>query len=391
MDAASAVPGPLFVSVTVHDNVSPASFVCVCGVFVMARLGHWTSTESFPVTMALFDPLADAVFTYFLQLALVVGLVTCTLALALAARSPKLHESVLVAIEQPVTAGLMLHEIPVPVGRVSESVTDFAVPGPALLTWTVNPIALPASTVSLSAVFVTERLGQFTTTCAVDCAEPSFAVVTWAVFGIVAQLADVVGETMCTDADAPGASEPKLHVSTPLAIEQAEFVGLIVQFNPDVVGRVSLIVTLVAVPVAAALLVAVMVKPMLSPALTGDASAVFTTPMEAQFTVTDATAGGGTVPPVPVEKLTVAVFWYVPQLAAVVALVMWIVSVAPAASVPVPVDGQSRVPELMTHDGEPDWLAIDQLMPGPAGSRSLSTKLVASPEPLFAAVIVNPI
>lgn len=354
MDAASAVPGPLFVSVTVHDNVSPASFVCVAGVFVMERLGHWTSTESFPVTMALFDPLADAVFTYFLQLALVVGLVTCTLALALAARSPKLHESVLVVIEQPVTAGLMLHETPVPVGSVSASVTDFAVPGPALLTCMVNPIELPASTVSLSAVFVTERLGQFTTTCAEDCAVPSFDVLTRARLVIVAQLALVVDETMCTDAEAAGASEPKLHVSTPLVIEQPVTAGLMDQLSPVVLGSVSVMTTPVAVPKAAALLVTVMVKPIWLPALTEAESAVFAMPMEAQFTAVVACAGGGTIPPVAVEKLTVAVLVYVPQLPDVVALVMWIVSVAPAASVPVPDDGQRSEPETMAHVGEPD-------------------------------------
>jgi hypothetical protein len=98
--APSAVPGPSFVSVTVHENASPALFVCEAGDLSMRRLGHWTVAESFPVTWAWFVAWAVAVFTYFLQLALVVALCTCTLALALAARSPKLQLSVLLVIEQ---------------------------------------------------------------------------------------------------------------------------------------------------------------------------------------------------------------------------------------------------------------------------------------------------
>ena len=153
----------------------------------------------------------------------------------------------------------MLHEMPVPVGSASESVADLAVPGPALLTWMVKPMLLPASTVAASAVLLIERLGQFTTTCAEDWAEPSLLVVTFAVFEIVAQLADVVAETTCTDADAPVASDPKLHVSTPLEMEQPLTAGLIDQLSPVFDGRLSVTVTPVAVPEP--LLLAVIVKP----------------------------------------------------------------------------------------------------------------------------------
>jgi hypothetical protein len=70
----------------------------------------------------------------------VVALVTCTLAVALAARFPKLQLMVWPAIEQvpgPLYAGLMLQPIPVPDGRVSLKAAAVAVPLPVLLTATV--------------------------------------------------------------------------------------------------------------------------------------------------------------------------------------------------------------------------------------------------------------
>jgi len=74
--------------------------------------------------------------------------------------SPKLQVNVLLLIEQPVTAGLIDHETPVPVGSASLSDTLVAVAGPALLTVIVNPIAVPALTLAASAVLRMERLGH---------------------------------------------------------------------------------------------------------------------------------------------------------------------------------------------------------------------------------------
>ena len=305
-----AVPVPaaeLLLTVIVKPMLLPALTVAASAVFVIERLGHWTVVEALAVTWAWLVAWADAVLLYVLQLALVVELVTWMLTLPFWARSPRLQESVLLVIEHPVTAGLMLHEIPVPVGSASETDTDLAVPTPLLLTVIVKPIELPASTVAASAVLVMSRSGQFTTTCAVACAEPSFVVVTLAVFEIVAQLAKVVAEVRWTFLLAPAASVPKLHVRTPLEIEHpvSELAASMLHDSPLVVGRLSVTVTPVAEPAPS--FFAVIVNPIVSPAFTGEASAVFVSLMSPQLTVTVAVAGGGTVPPVPVEKLTVAV------------------------------------------------------------------------------------
>ena len=215
---------------------------------------------------------ADAVFEYCLQLANAVLLVTCTLTLPPDAMSPKLQVSVLLLIEQPETAGLIDHETPDPVGSASLSVTLFAVPGPLLLTPIVKPMELPALTVAASAVFVMCRLGHCTVTFAEALPEPSFPVATEAWFEMVAQLAKVVGLVMCTDAEAPDASVPKLHVSVPLEMEHPATAGLIDQESPDCVGSWSVTTTLVRSP--APELEAVMVKPIDSPAFTVAASAV---------------------------------------------------------------------------------------------------------------------
>lgn len=56
---------------------------------------------------------------------------------------------------QPATGEVMLHAMPepaVPTGRVSVIETPVAVPGPVLVTVTVNPIGSPALTLAASAV-----------------------------------------------------------------------------------------------------------------------------------------------------------------------------------------------------------------------------------------------
>jgi len=91
--------------------------------------------------------------------------VTCTDAVALDARLPKLQLSVPPAIEQvpgPPYAGLMLQLTPVPVGNVSLSVAEVAVPAPVLLIASVYPIDAPAATVAASAVFVRLSAGHCT-------------------------------------------------------------------------------------------------------------------------------------------------------------------------------------------------------------------------------------
>jgi hypothetical protein len=95
----------------------------------------------------------------------------CTLVELPGARSVAANFRVPASIDQPVDGVAIDQLIPVPVGNGSFTVTPFAVPVPAaplLETVTTNPICEPASTGDASAVFVMERLGQFTVTVAVD-------------------------------------------------------------------------------------------------------------------------------------------------------------------------------------------------------------------------------
>src|SRR6266702_2692777 len=79
--------------------------------------------------------------------------------LAPAAMSPNEQLRVFDEIKHPVTAGLMVHVIPVPVGSGSESVTLLAMPAPLLVTTIVKPIGSPALTVAASGVFETVSPG----------------------------------------------------------------------------------------------------------------------------------------------------------------------------------------------------------------------------------------
>ena len=93
----------------------------------------------------------------------------------------------------------------------------------------------------------------------------------------VPQVAEVVGEVMCTEALAAGARSKPLppHVRTPVAIAQDHppVVVPTLQFRPGLVGSVSFITTSKALP--SPLLVTVIVYPICSPALTLALSAVF--------------------------------------------------------------------------------------------------------------------
>src|SRR5436190_15676289 len=73
----------------------------------------------------------------------------------------KVQSRVLLAIEQPATAGSIVHATPA--GSGSWSVTVLAVPGPALLTTIVNAAVWPALIVPWSAVLTTVTSGQLTT------------------------------------------------------------------------------------------------------------------------------------------------------------------------------------------------------------------------------------
>jgi hypothetical protein len=66
--APTAVPAPLFVSVTVHENGLPALTVCVAGVFVMPRPGQLMIVVA--VAWTLLTPVADPVAVLVIPLAL---------------------------------------------------------------------------------------------------------------------------------------------------------------------------------------------------------------------------------------------------------------------------------------------------------------------------------
>ena len=142
-----------------------------------------------------------------------------------------------------------------------------------------------------------------------------------------------------------------------------------------------------AVPAPVALLT-VTVKPIGSPALTEAASAVLVTDTLGHFTTMEAEAGA-TAPLLEAEAE--AVLFTVPQVAAVVGLIMWTLKLAPAASDALV---QVSTPAEMLQFGVPVVLAIDQLVPAFVGSVSVIETLAAVPVPgalLLLTVMVKPI
>src|SRR5207244_2516003 len=102
-----------------------------------AFLTMWSAGQSTVVefdawTTGWFVALALAVFGYSLHESSVVGLVTCTLAEPLAARSPKPHVSASAAMLHARESSA--HAMPLPVGSGSLSVTPVAVAGPPFVT-----------------------------------------------------------------------------------------------------------------------------------------------------------------------------------------------------------------------------------------------------------------
>ena len=152
----------------------------------------------------------------------------------------------------------------------------------------------------------------------------------------------------------------------------------------------------------APVLLSVTVKPICSPAVTVALSAVLLIVRCGQLTVmvTDALLP---LPPFCDVKLAVLVSVCVPHVAAVVGLVTWSLSVAPAARLNVPVvfglvpqlsDWFGAVPETaheMPLGIELPAASSDQLTPGAPGRLSVRVTPVAVPVPLFVSVTVKPI
>jgi hypothetical protein len=173
--AAYAVPAPLLVSVTVHENGLPAATVCVAGVFVMPMLGQLMIVVA--VACTLLRPVAAPVAVFEMPLALqlvpfvVVALMMATV-VAPAARFFDVHVSCVPAPLIEHVASLpapSVYATPVSCGSGSLIVLPTAVPVPLLVNVTVHENGLPLSTVCVAGVFVISSLGQLMIVVAVAC------------------------------------------------------------------------------------------------------------------------------------------------------------------------------------------------------------------------------
>ena len=109
---------------------------------------------------------------------------------------------------------------------------------------TVKPMSDPASTLSASAVLVRLTFGHSTVVDASAVRLGALVEVSDAVFGYVAQLANVVGLTTCTLKLPFGPLRSStVQFSTLAVIEQPGVAGEIDQLTPVPVGSGSLIVT----------------------------------------------------------------------------------------------------------------------------------------------------
>jgi hypothetical protein len=112
---------------------------------------------------------------------------------------------------------------------------------------------VPGETVDASATLVIVRLGQFTViTTLPEEPGPPFVLLKEAEFVTVGQVANVVGDVMCTVVELPDAIVVDGQVNDPAAIvhpapAQPDWLA-IVQVSPVFVGSVSLRVTPVAFP-----------------------------------------------------------------------------------------------------------------------------------------------
>src|SRR5438270_2047523 len=189
-----AVPGPLLLTTMSKPMPVPAlTGPAGLAVLVMWMVGHCTPTlATGELAKASLLATTVALLLTVAQSAALVEEVTWMAWLVWAPMSPRLQVRVWAPteppIEQPVTDGLMLQSRSSPAGRVSLTVTACAVPGPALLTVMSKPMLSPALTGPTGlAVLVIDRFGHWTTTLAVEAAEPSLLAAPVAVLLTVAQ------------------------------------------------------------------------------------------------------------------------------------------------------------------------------------------------------------
>ena len=147
-----------------------------------------------------------------------------------------------------------------PAGNVSVKLTPVAFPAPMLLSVTSKPMSSPAETGPIGlATFCTLTSGQFTVMVTAPeellpvAPAASLVAAVVAVFETVPQVADVVGEKMCTTLLVPGARLPKAQLKLVVSVHAPASAPSLLQLRPLFVGNVSLRVTPVPVPVPAAL------------------------------------------------------------------------------------------------------------------------------------------
>src|SRR5205823_1440632 len=145
-----AIPGPPLETVIRKPIGSPALTEDASGVFVTDSPGACTTTLAEALSDPSFDVLTEAVLSTgeSAGVADVVPEEMCTVSEAPEAMVPKLHERAPATIEQlPAPVPPSIDQLnPASLGRVSETVTPLATPGPEFVTVIANPMASPAET-----------------------------------------------------------------------------------------------------------------------------------------------------------------------------------------------------------------------------------------------------
>ena len=154
-----AVPWPMFSTLIENVAISPALIVPPSGVLVTLTSGQLTATDADDELVPSFVLVALPVLFTLPQVAGVVGLVRWTwnsasLGIVTPSAPPKLSTPPLI-VQVPVVLAASIAQLrPLLAGRVSETFTPAAEPGPLLRMLSVKPIGLPAVTEAASAVLV---------------------------------------------------------------------------------------------------------------------------------------------------------------------------------------------------------------------------------------------
>ncbi len=315
-----AVALPLLLTVTTNPIGLPAATEAASAVLVITRsLAQLTMTEALALLSAeLVSPVAVtvAVFVIAGQSRAVAVRLTVTVLLVPEAIVPKVHPSVPEAIAH--SSAFAPPSVHVPAGSVSLTVTLLDGPVPPALTMIVNVAVPPALTAALPDLAI-ETFGWQVT--AIDAVALLFSKLLSPVALTVAVLAIPLAQSPATavrltvmERELPRVIVPKLHESALLVRVQLAASAPARVHVPA--GSVSLRVTLLELPVPPA--VTVIVKVAMLPVTTGPFPDFTTVTSGWQFTVIDAVAA----PSPSLVVAAVALFDTVPQVAAVVGLVM---------------------------------------------------------------------